>query len=64
MLIQSKAKSTVVEGIILRAYDNITHEAGSSILAGVRVTLCDGNLTVATSPVMATHTDVVSYLIL
>ena len=42
----------------------VTHEAGPSILAGVRVTLCNGDLTVATSPVVATYTDVVSYLIL
>ena len=33
-------------------------------MAGVEVTFSDGVLAVATSPIMVTHTGVVSYLIL
>ena len=33
-------------------------------MAGVEVTLCNGVLAVVTSPVVVTHTGVVSYLIL
>ena len=33
-------------------------------MAGVKVTLCNGDLTVASSPVMVTNTGVVSNLIL
>ena len=33
-------------------------------MARVKVTLCNGDLTVVTSPVMVTDTGVVSYLIL